>query len=259
MDFRIAGRIALVCGASQGLGRACAEALAAEGVNVTINARRRDSLEEVAAAIRDAGGPEASLAPGDLSTEEGRHAVLTVCPEPDILVTNAGGPPTGDFRNFAREDWIKALDQNMLAPIALIKATIDAMIRRKFGRVVNITSGAVKAPIPLLALSNGARSGLTGFVAGLAREVAMHNVTINNMLPGNFDTERLQSNFVAMAKKADKPIEDYRAMREGMIPAKRFGRPEEFGSVCAFLCSEQAGYITAQNVLLDGGAYPGVF
>ncbi|HTI85367.1 MAG TPA: SDR family oxidoreductase [Alphaproteobacteria bacterium] len=259
MDFGIAGRTALVCGASQGLGRACAEALAAEGVRVTINARRREALDDVAAAIVKAGGPTPTVAPGDVSTEDGRASVLKACPDPDILVTNAGGPPTGDFRNFGRDDWIKALDQNMLAPIALIKATVDAMIRRKFGRIINVTSGAVKAPIPLLALSNGARSGLTGFVSGLAREVAVHNVTINNLMPGNFDTERLQSNFVAMAKKADKPIDDYRAMREGQIPAKRFGRPGEFGAVCAFLCSEQAGYFTAQNVLLDGGAYPGMF
>jgi 3-oxoacyl-[acyl-carrier protein] reductase len=226
---------------------------------VTINARRRETLEEVAAAIKAAGGVAPTVAPGDLSTAEGRAAVLKVCPEPDILVTNAGGPPTGDFRGFDRDAWVKALETNMLAPIELIKATLDAMIRRKFGRIVNITSGAVKAPIPLLALSNGARSGLTGFISGLAREVAPHNVTVNNILPGNFDTERLQSNFVAMAKKADKPIDDYRKMREAMIPAKRFGRPAEFGAVCAFLCSEQAAYITAQNILLDGGAYPGVF
>ena len=259
MDFGIKGRTALVCGASQGLGRACAEGLAAEGVVVAINSRRRESLEEVAAAIKAATGTEPKIAPGDLSTAEGRAAVLKVCPEPDILVTNAGGPPTGDFRTFDRDAWIKALDTNMLAPIELIKATVDAMIRRRFGRIVNITSGAVKAPIPLLALSNGARSGLTGFISGLAREVAPHNVTVNNILPGNFDTERLQSNFVAMAKKAEKPIDDYRKMREGMIPAKRFGRPAEFGATCAFLCSEQAAYITAQNILLDGGAYPGVF
>jgi 3-oxoacyl-[acyl-carrier protein] reductase len=184
--------------------------------------------------------------------------VLKACPDPDILITNAGGPPTGDFRSFDRDAWIKALETNMLAPIELIKATVDAMIRRKWGRIVNITSGAVKAPIPLLALSNGARSGLTGFVSGLAREVAPHNVTVNNILPGNFDTERLQLNFVAMAKKADRPTDDYRKMREGMIPAKRFGKPAEFGAACAFLCSEQAAYITAQNLLLDGGAYPGV-
>jgi len=258
MDFGIAGRTALVCGASQGLGRACAEALAAEGVTVAINSRRRESLEEVAAAIAKASGTAPVVAPGDLSTAEGRAAVLKACPEPDILITNAGGPPTGDFRSFDRDAWIKALETNMLAPIELIKATVDAMIRRKWGRIVNITSGAVKAPIPLLALSNGARSGLTGFVSGLAREVAPHNVTVNNILPGNFDTERLQSNFVAMAKKADRPTDDYRKMREGMIPAKRFGKPAEFGAACAFLCSEQAAYITAQNVLLDGGAYPGV-
>jgi 3-oxoacyl-[acyl-carrier protein] reductase len=258
MDFGIAGRTALVCGASQGLGRACAEALAAEGVIVAINSRRRESLEEVAAAIAKASGTAPVVAPGDLSTAEGRAAVLKACPEPDILITNAGGPPTGDFRSFDRDAWIKALETNMLAPIELIKATVDAMIRRKWGRIVNITSGAVKAPIPLLALSNGARSGLTGFVSGLAREVAPHNVTVNNILPGNFDTERLQLNFVAMAKKADRPTDDYRKMRAGMIPAKRFGKPAEFGAACAFLCSEQAAYITAQNLLLDGGAYPGV-
>jgi 3-oxoacyl-[acyl-carrier protein] reductase len=259
MDFGIKGRTALVCGASQGLGRACAEALAAEGVVVVINSRRRESLEEVAAVIKSATGTAPMIAPGDLSTAEGRAAVLKICPEPDILITNAGGPPTGDFRSFDRDTWIKALETNMLAPIELIKATIDKMIGRKFGRIVNITSGAVKAPIPLLALSNGARSGLTGFVSGLARDVAPHNVTVNNILPGNFDTERLASNFVAMAKKADKPIDDYRKMRENMIPAKRFGQPAEFGAVCAFLCSEQAAYITAQNILLDGGAYPGMF
>ena len=259
MDFGIKGRIALVCGASQGLGRACAEALAAEGVTVAINARRLESLENIAAAIRNKTGVEAVIAPGDLSTAEGRSAVLAVCPEPDILVTNAGGPPTGDFRSWGRDEWIKALETNMLAPIELIKATLDSMIRRRWGRIVNITSGAVKAPIPLLGLSNGARSGLTGFVSGLARQVAEHNVTINNLLPGNFDTERLQSNFVAMAQKANKPVDDYRAMRESAIPAKRFGTPAEFGAVCAFLCSEAAAYLTAQNVLLDGGAYPGVF
>jgi 3-oxoacyl-[acyl-carrier protein] reductase len=259
MDFGIKGRTALVCGASQGLGRACAEALAAEGVVVAINSRRRESLEEVAVAIKSATGMAPMIAPGDLSTTDGRAAVLTICPEPDILITNAGGPPTGDFRSFDRDAWIKALETNMLAPIELIKATIDKMIGRKFGRIVNITSGAVKAPIPLLALSNGARSGLTGFVSGLARDVAPHNVTVNNILPGNFDTERLASNFVAMAKKADKPVDDYRKMRENMIPAKRFGQPAEFGAVCAFLCSEQAAYITAQNILLDGGAYPGMF
>jgi 3-oxoacyl-[acyl-carrier protein] reductase len=196
---------------------------------------------------------------GDITTPEGRAAALAACPQPDILVNNAGGPPPGDFRNWSRDDWIKALDGNMLTPIELIKATIDGMISRKFGRIVNITSGAVKMPIPELGMSNGARTGLTGFVAGLSRAVAQHNVTINNLLPGPFDTDRLRSNFAFNAKKAGKTPEELAKSRMETNPAKRFGTVQEFGDACAFLCSAHAGYIVGQNLLLDGGAFPGTF
>ena len=185
--------------------------------------------------------------------------MLARCPDPDILVNNAGGPPPGDFRDWDREDWIAALEANMLTPIELIKATVDGMIERRFGRIVNITSSAVKAPISVLGLSNGARSGLTGFVAGIARETVEHNVTINNLLPGWFDTDRLNSNFDAVAKKEGRSSEEVRESRRLATPARRFGDPSEFGRTCAFLCSGHAGYITGQNVLIDGGAYPGTF
>jgi 3-oxoacyl-[acyl-carrier protein] reductase len=195
----------------------------------------------------------------DVTTNEGRHAVLSACPAPDILVTNAGGPPPGDFRQFEREDWIKALDSNMLAPIALIKATLDGMIARGFGRIVIITSHAVKAPVAMLALSNGARTGLTGFIAGLARSTAEHNVTINNLLPGTCDTDRLKSNLAALAKNSSRGVDEVTEEIKAANPTKRFGHPDEFGATCAFLCSAQAGYITGQNILIDGGAHPGTF
>ena len=195
----------------------------------------------------------------DVTTREGRDTILAACPAPDILVNNAGGPPPGDFRKFEREDWIKALDSNMLAPIALIKATLDGMIARKFGRIVNVTSHAVKAPVAMLALSNGARTGLTGFVAGLARSTAEHNVTINNLLPGTFDTDRLKSNLAALAKNSSREVGAVTEEIRTANPTKRFGHPDEFGATCAFLCSAQAGYITGQNILIDGGAYPGTF
>lgn len=195
----------------------------------------------------------------DVTSAEGRRTLLAACSDPDILVTNAGGPPPGDFRNWSREDWIKALDANMLAPIELMKATVDAMIARRFGRIINITSHAVKQPIDMLGLSNGARAGLTGFVAGLARRTVEHNVTINNLLPGTFDTDRLKSNIAALAKRLGRePDATARHLRDSN-PAKRFGTIEEFGAACAFLCSQQAGYINGQNLLLDGGAYPGTF
>jgi len=194
---------------------------------------------------------------GDITTPAGRAQALAACPNPDILVNNAGGPPPGDFRNWSREDWLKAIDANMLAPIELIKATVDAMIARRFGRIVNITSGAVRMPIPELGLSNGARTGLTGFVAGLARQTVAHNVTINNLLPGPFDTDRLRSNLVFHAQKLGKTPEELARTRTEANPAKRFGTVAEFGDACAFLCSAQAGYITGQNLLLDGGAFPG--
>lgn len=258
MDLGIRGKTALVCGASRGLGRGCAEALAAEGVAVTVVARRADVLEQAAQAIRDAGGSVTAVA-CDITKPEGRAQALAACPAPDILVTNAGGPPTGDFRDWNRDDWIAALDANMLTPIELIKATVDGMIARRFGRIVNITSGAVKAPIDALGLSNGARSGLTGFVAGLARKTVAHNVTINNLLPGPFDTDRLAAIFDATAKTSGKSADDAREARRRANPAQRFGTAEEFGAFCAFICSAQAGYLTGQNILLDGGAYPGTF
>jgi 3-oxoacyl-[acyl-carrier protein] reductase len=259
MDFGIRGKKALVCGASKGLGRGCAEALAAEGVDVTLVARTADTLEATAEHIRRATGVTVKAVACDITTPEGRAKALAACPQPDILLNNAGGPPPGDFRNWNRDDWIKALDANMLTPIELIKATVDGMIARRFGRIINITSSSVKAPIEILGLSNGARSGLTGFVAGLARKTVAHNVTINNLLPGQFDTDRLKSNMATGAKAAGKSAEEWAEARRKQIPAQRFGTSEEFGAVCAFLCSMQASYMTGQNVLLDGGNYPGTF
>ncbi|WP_397535607.1 SDR family oxidoreductase [Roseateles sp.] len=262
MDMGLQGRWALVCAASKGLGRGCAEALAAEGVNVVITARGEEALQATAAAIRAAyPGVEVRTVAGDITTAEGRAAALAACPQVDILVNNAGGPPPGDFRQWGRDEWIAALDANMLTPIELIKATVDGMSARGFGRIVNITSGAVKAPIDVLGLSNGARSGLTGFVAGIARQsaIAGRNVTINNLLPGAFDTERLQKTMAAGAAKTGASADEMAAKRRAGIPAQRFGTAAEFGAICAMLCSAQAGYLTGQNILLDGGAYPGTF
>ncbi len=261
MDLGIRGKNALVCAASKGLGKGCAMALAREGVNLVITARGKEALEATAEEIRrifPAGsGAKVIAVAGDIATPEGRAAALAACPNPDILVNNAGGPPPGDFRNWSREDWLKALDANMLAPIELIKATVDGMIARRFGRIVNITSGAVKMPIPELGLSNGARTGLTGFVAGLSRQTVQHNVTINGLLPGPFDTDRLRGNMKFNAEKLGKSVAELTRARADANPAKRFGTIEEFGAACAFLCSVHAGYITGQNLLLDGGAYPG--
>ena len=259
MDLGIRGMQALVCGASKGLGRGCAEALAADGVNLTLVARTADALEQTAQQLRTTYGVNVIAIACDITTPEGRAAALAACPQPDILVTNAGGPPMGDFRDWQREDWIKALDANMLTPIELIKATVDGMISRRFGRIVNITSSAVKAPIDILGLSNGARSGLTGFVAGLARKTVAHNVTINNLLPGAFDTDRLRSMQALSATAVGTSIEQVQQARAAQIPAKRFGSAAEFGAMCAFMCSTHAGYLTGQNILLDGGAYPGTF
>ena len=259
MDLGIKGRSALVCAASKGLGKGCAMALAREGVSLVITARGKEALEATAEEIRKATGAKVVAVAGDITTAEGRAQALAACPSPDILVNNAGGPPPGDFRNWTREDWIKAVDANMLTPIELIKATIDGMIARKFGRIVNITSGAVKMPIPELGLSNGARTGLTGFVAGLARQVAQHNVTINGLLPGPFDTDRLRGNMEFNAKKLGKTAAELRKVRTEANPAGRFGTIEEFGDACAFLCSAQAGFITGQSLLMDGGHYPGTF
>jgi 3-oxoacyl-[acyl-carrier protein] reductase len=259
VDLGIRGKTALVCGASKGLGRGCATSLAREGCRVTLVARERKALENTADEIRAATGATIATVAADITSDEGRAAALAACPQPDILITTAGGPPPGDFRKFAREDWLRAVNANMLTPIELIRATVDGMLSRRFGRIVNITSSAVKAPIGELALSNGARSGLTGFVAGLARETVAHNVTINNLLPGRFWTDRLISNTEFLAKEQGKTPEQVKRERENAIPARRFGTPEEFGDLCAYLCSAQAGYITGQNFLIDGGIYPGTF
>jgi 3-oxoacyl-[acyl-carrier protein] reductase len=259
MDLGIEGRRAIVCGASKGLGRGCAEALAREGVGLWIVARSSEPLERAAREIGEASGTTVQWIAADVATDAGRRTILEACPRPDILVNNAGGPPPGDFRTWSRDDWIRALDANMLSAIEMIRATIDPMIERRFGRIVNITSHMVKAPIGMLGLSNGARSGLTGFVGGLARDVAAHGVTVNNILPGQFDTDRLRSNQEKLAAARGADAADLREVFRKQIPAQRFGDPAEFGAVCAFLCSRHAGYITGQNLLLDGGQFPGLW
>jgi 3-oxoacyl-[acyl-carrier protein] reductase len=265
MDLGIKGKWALVCGASKGLGFGCAQALAREGVHVVIVARTAEALDAAAAKLRKdpqvPQGTQVEAVAVDITTSEGRAKVFAFRKDYDIVVTNAGGPPPGDFRDWDREAWIKAVDANMLTPIELIKATVDGMAARGFGRVVNITSSSVKAPIDILGLSNGARSGLTGFVAGVARtsKLASANVTINNLLPGSFDTDRIKATMEGAAKKTGKSIDEVRQMRLKTIPALRLGTPEEFGTACAFLCSAQGSYITGQNVLIDGGAYPGTY
>jgi len=260
MDFGLTGKWALVCGASKGLGLGCATALAGEGVNVVIVARGAELLEKAAAELRGSTSAEVKAIAADITTPEGRAAVFAFRRDFDIVVTNAGGPPPGDFRDWQRDDWIKAVDANMITPIELIKATIDGMAERGFGRIVNITSSSVKAPIEVLGLSNGARSGLTGFVAGVARSsVAARGVTINNLLPGSFDTDRIRTTMAGAAKKAGTDIDTVVEKRKQGIPARRLGTPKEFGEICAFLCSTQAAYLTGQNVLADGGAYAGTY
>ncbi|WP_291013122.1 SDR family oxidoreductase [Hydrogenophaga sp.] len=265
MDMGISGKWALVCGASKGLGLGCAQALAGEGVNLVIVARGVDALNAAAEVIRQV-SPGVQVLPvaADITTEAGRAAAFSVAGGPgkhfDMVVTNAGGPPPGDFRGWDREIWLKAVDANMITPIELIKATVDGMAQRGFGRIVNITSSAVKAPIDILGLSNGARSGLTGFVAGVSRSgLAAQGVTINNLLPGAFDTDRLKATMEGAAAKTGKPLDAVMDARRQTIPARRFGTPQEFGAICAFLCSVHAGYMTGQNVLADGGAYPGTY
>ncbi len=254
MDLGISGKCALVCAASRGLGRGCAEALAAEGVDLVINARGAEALEATAEAIRAAHGVQVRTVAADITTEDGRAAVLAACAQIDILVTNAGGPPPGLWSDWERADFIAALDANMLTPIALMKALLPGMIARGWGRVVNITSGSVKAPIPQLGLSNSARAGLTGYVAGTARQVAGKGVIINNLLPGIHDTDRAASLDAAKAKAEGVSVPEARAGREASIPAGRYGTAAEFGAACAFLCSQHAGFIVGQNLLLDGGA-----
>ena len=259
MDLGIKGKWALVCASSKGLGLGCAQSLAAEGVHLVMNARGAEKLGVEAAAIRAKYGVEVIEIACDITTVQGRAKVLAARPTLDILVNNAGGPPPGDFRTFTRDHWISAIDSNMLTPIELIKAYVDGMLDRGFGRIINITSSAVKAPIDFLALSNGARSGLTGFVAGIARTTVSKNVTINNLLPGLFDTDRVKTNFASAAKLKSITEDEARNLRMKEIPAKRLGDPWEFGQACAFLCSAQASYITGQNFLIDGGTFPGTF
>jgi len=255
MDLGIRGKRAIVCAASKGLGRGCAEALAAEGVALVVNARGAPALEATAAAIRAAHGVEVTAVAGDITTEEGRAAVLAAAGEVDILVTNAGGPPPGIWSDWSRDDFIRALDANMLTPIALMQAVLPGMIARRWGRVVNITSGAVRSPIPALGLSNTARTGLTGFVAGTSRQVAPDGVVINNLLPGIHDTDRATSLDTGVSKAEGIDLDAARAKRQATIPARRYGTAAEFGATCAFLCSQYAGFIIGQNLLLDGGAF----
>ena len=266
MDLGLRGKAALVCASSKGLGRGCAEALAREGVDLVLVARGAEALEATAAAIRAETGVQVVTIAADITAPGGRAQALDasralgrIAAAFDIVVTNAGGPPTGDFRDFDDAAWHQALDANMLTPLALIRATVDGMAERGWGRIVNITSSSVKAPIASLPLSNGARAGLTGVVAGIARGVAHRGVTINNLLPGAFATDRLLHSFAPRAAKAGVPVEQIMQQRRAAIPAGRFGEPAEFGATCAFLCSVHAAYITGQNVLIDGGAYPGVF
>ena len=264
MDLGIAGRWALVCGASKGLGFGCAQALVREGVHVLIVARGADALAAAASKlIADSARPASAtvqFVAADITTAEGRAAVFAVRKDFDIMVTNAGGPPPGDFRNWDRDDWIKAVDANMLTPIELIKATVDGMAVRGFGRIINITSSSVKAPIDVLGLSNGARSGLTGFVAGVARtQLAAQGVTINNLLPGVFDTDRIKTMLQGTSERTGQSVQSLADARRKSIPAQRFGTTEEFGAICAFLCSVHAAYMTGQNVLADGGAFSGTF
>jgi 3-oxoacyl-[acyl-carrier protein] reductase len=257
MDLNISGKSAIICASSKGLGKACALALAMEGVNVWINGRHQDSLNQAAAEIASAGGGEVHSVLADVTTDQGRDTLLASCPRPDILVNNAGGPPPGDFRDWGQKDWFEAVNANMYSAIDMIRRNLDGMIERRFGRIVNITSVAVKMPVATLGLSNGARAGLTGFVSGIAREPAQHNVTINNLLPGYIATDRMWSVLEAGASAAERDQESFNKSMFSRVGAKRPGDPDEFGAVCAFLCSQQAAYITAQNILMDGGLFPG--
>jgi 3-oxoacyl-[acyl-carrier protein] reductase len=259
MELGIRGRTAIVCASSQGLGRACARALAEAGVSLVINGRNRSLLEKTAQEIRQATGADVTPVLADVSTVEGQGALLAACPTPDILINNNGGPPFRDFRELDRQAMLTGVTMNMVTPIELIQKVIDPMMARGFGRIVNITSISVKMPVAGLDLSSAARAGLTAFAAGIARKVADKGITINNLLPGSFDTQRLRGGFASASKKTGHPESALTAQAMAEIPAKRFGTPAEFGQTCAFLCSVHAGYITAQNILLDGGAYPASF
>ncbi len=259
MDLGIRGKSALVCGASRGLGKACALALAREGVNLTIVARSRDMLECAGAEIARAGGVKVATVTADLTTPDGRAAAVGACAAPDILVTNSQGPLPGSFRDWSRDDWVAALDDMMLSPIEMIRLTIDGMAARGFGRIVNIVSRSVKTPQGELGLSNGARAGLVGVAAGLARQTAARNVTINNLLPGIFDSDAQHRHIRGMITGTGKTFDQVFHERAEASTAKRYGDPAELGALCAFLCSVHAGYITGQSLLIDGGSYPGAF
>ena len=259
MDLGIAGKKAIICASSKGLGKACAAALASESVKVWICARHRDALDRAAAEISAGCGAQVSVVVADVTTDEGREALLSACPAPDILVNNAGGPPPGDFRNWRQKDWFEAVNNNMYSAIDMIRRCLDGMVERRFGRIVNITSVAVKMPVPTLGLSNGARAGLTGFVSTIARDPAQHNVTINNLLPGYIATDRMWSVLDAAASAAGKQRSEFEEAFFAKVGARRPGDPREFAAACAFLCSQQASYITAQNILVDGGLYPATF
>jgi len=259
MDLGISGRKAIVCASSKGLGKASALALAKEGVNVWICGRHQEALDAAADEIGAAASSEVHAVVADVTTDEGREALLAACPVPDILVNNAGGPPPGDFRDWRQQDWFNAVNANMYSAIDMIRRCLDGMMERRFGRIINITSVAVKIPVPTLGLSNGARAGLTGFVSTIARDPAQHNVTINNLLPGYIATDRMWSVLEAGARATGQDPETFRRAHFSKVGARRPGEPDEFGAVCAFLCSQHAAYITAQNILVDGGLYPGTF
>lgn len=256
MDLGIAGRRAIVCASSKGLGRGCAEALAREGVDVVINGRNEAEVMATTKHIRDASGVKVTPVVADVSTEQGREALLKACPEPDILINNAGGPPPSDFRDLDEEAWLKGLIPNLVTPVMLIKATVDGMASRGFGRIINITSRSVKTPLYHLPLSNAARAGLTGMIAGLARQVAKDNVIINNLLPGPFATERQMGPLKRRAAEQGVEYDKFVQQQTEQVPARRFGTPEEFGNTCAYLCSVHASFIVGQNVLMDGGGFP---
>jgi len=259
MDLGISGRKAIICASSKGLGRACAVALAEAGCTVVVNGRDAITLNATASDIRAATGATVIPVVGDVGTEEGRAAIIAACPDADILVNNNAGPPAKNFREIDHAAMLAGVEANMITPIALIQALIDGMIDRQFGRIINITSGSVKGPLPGLDLSSGARAGLTGFVAGVAREVASANVTINNILPGAFDTDRQIAIAKGASARTGKSVEEVWAARAAAIPAERYGRPSEFGNLCAYIASAHAGYITGQNFLIDGGVFPGAF
>jgi len=257
MDLGLSGKRAIVCAASKGLGKGCALALAAEGVEVTICARGEQPLQLTAQELSAQTGVPVTAVAADITTPAGRDRLLEACPNPDILVNNAGGPQPGDFRDWQQQDWFDAINANMFSAIEMIRRTLDAMVARQFGRIINITSNAVKAPIAELGLSNGARCGLTGFIAGISRQYVKDNVTINNLLPGYFATDRGHAVVAQQAAQRGLAMEQYLPNFLNTLPAGRMGSTEEFGAACAFLCSRQAGYISGQNILLDGGLYPG--